>query len=98
MRKGEAADSAVKELAVSAADDLIGEGITRHQAFETVAANFGVHPHTIRNWWRAAHPELTLTDADRKTLVEVQAALARMTALNQELSAKLLRRSQTSGS
>lgn len=98
MRKGEAADDAVKELAVGTADDLIGEGINRSQAFETVAANFGVHPHTVRNWWRAAHPELTLTDADRHTLLEVQAKLARVTALNQELSAQLLRRSQTSGS
>ncbi|WP_299577472.1 hypothetical protein [uncultured Williamsia sp.] len=98
MRKGEAADDAVKELAVDTADELIGKGITRHQAFETVAANFGVHPHTIRNWWRAAHPELTLTDADRVTLAELQIKLARVTALNQELTARLLRRSQPSGS
>lgn len=89
MRKGEVADDEVKELAVASADRLMGEGINRSQAFETVAASIGVHRHTVRNWWRAAHPELTLTAEDRLILDELRTKLTEMTLLNQQLTARL---------
>ncbi|GAB93462.1 hypothetical protein [Gordonia rhizosphera] len=95
MKKGEVADDAVKELAVGAADQLIGGGISRSQAFGTVGANIGVHAHTVRNWWRAAHPELTLSADDRVALAELHTTLAVLTELNAQLTTRLRRRTDT---
>ncbi|MCF3940649.1 transposase [Gordonia tangerina] len=97
MKKGEVADDAVKELAVGAADQLIDGGISRSQAFGTVADNIGVHAHTVRNWWRAAHPELTLSGEDRMALAELHTKLAVLTELNAQLTTRLRRRTETSG-
>ena len=87
MKKGEAATDEFKAAAVDAVDDLFGGEITRHQAFAVVAQNVAVHPHTVRNWWRAAHPELLLTTEDRATLVAMEAKVAALTRLNERLSA-----------
>ncbi len=88
MKKGEKAADEFKAAAVDAVDDLLGGGeITRHQAFALVAQNVGVHPHTVRNWWRAAHPELLLTAQDRASLVALEEKVAALTRLNERLSA-----------
>lgn len=95
MRKGEAASAEFKAAAVAAVDDLLDQ-LTRHQAFEVVATNIGVHSHTVRNWWRTAHPELTLTADDRARLTELETQLTALTRLNQTLAARL-RHQQPSG-
>lgn len=87
MKKGEAARDEFKAAAVAAVDDLLGGEITRHQAFALVAQNVSVHPHTVRNWWRAAHPELLLTTEDRATLAALETKVAALTRLNERLSA-----------